>query len=102
MGEIKQGIAYIFGVSDVHLLNKILDTIKQHVLTIHRKFVSKLNIQEFDPLIISVGDTLKRIPWENMPIVVGESSCKIKKKKKEERPEELAMSICRIPCLEFA
>merc|ERR1712228_402563 len=36
--------------------------------------------------------------WENLPIFVGENN----KKKKKVENEERAMSICRIPCLEFA
>ena len=83
--EIKYCISYIFCVSDNYLLNKLLDTVKQHITTIYKKFASKLNLKDFDPLILSIGDTLKHLPWENIPIL-----------------QEILPSICRIPCLEFA
>ena len=83
--EIKIGLSYIFGVTDNYLLNKLLDTVKQQITAIYKKFASKINISEFDPILLSVGDTLVHLPWENIPIL-----------------QYCLPSICRIPCLEFA
>ena len=87
--EMASGLSYIFGVGDDALnhlvLNKLVDTVKQHTMAGHSRYGTKLNLKEFEPMIWCIGDALNHLPWESIPIL---NHCK--------------PSICRIPCFEFA
>lgn len=83
--EMTAALRYILGVNGEYILKKCMDTVKQQTVAGHSKYGSKLNLKEFEPLILCIGDSLNHLPWESVPVLA-----------------HCLPAICRIPCLEFA